>query len=61
MSHSRGGGENLENLAIAIACRHCNGEKDRRHDVNKVNKQCALKVVEKLQKKRMKQWRKACR
>lgn len=59
MSHSRGGGENLENLAIA--CRHCNGEKGRRHDVNKANKQRALKVVEKLQKKRMKQWRKACR
>jgi len=55
LPRSRGGSNDIKNLAIA--CRHCNVEKGRRHDINKANKQRALEVIEKLLLKRIKRWR----
>ena len=52
---SKGGTEDLENLAIA--CRGCNVEKGIRHDVKKADKIRSAEVVDRLKQKRLNRWR----
>lgn len=52
---SHGGGDELENLALA--CAACNHEKGRRHDLLKPSDPALVQFLDRLRQERMERWR----